>query len=68
MKGMLIMDMLKKFFPFSFGAKDVANLIIKIIIYLVIDVVLGFVIGLLSGIVVDISYGFIDPRIRMGEK
>lgn len=25
-------------------------------------------IGLLSGIVIDISYGFIDPRIRMGEK
>ena len=23
---------------------------------------------LLAGIVVDISYGFIDPRIRMGEK
>lgn len=25
-------------------------------------------IGLLGGILVDISYGFIDPRIRMGEK
>lgn len=25
-------------------------------------------IGLLAGIVVDISYGFIDPRIRMGQK
>lgn len=25
-------------------------------------------IGLVSGIVVDISYGFIDPRIRMGEQ
>jgi len=25
-------------------------------------------IGLLAGIVVDLSYGFIDPRIRMGEK
>ena len=25
-------------------------------------------IGLLANIVVDISYGFIDPRIRMGEK
>lgn len=25
-------------------------------------------VGLLAGIVVDISYGFIDPRIRMGEK
>ena len=25
-------------------------------------------IGLLAGILVDISYGFIDPRIRMGER
>jgi len=44
------MDMLKKFFPFSFGAKDVANLVIKIIIYLVVGTVLGIVIGLLAGI------------------
>jgi ABC-type dipeptide/oligopeptide/nickel transport system permease component len=26
------------------------------------------VVGLLSGIIVDLSYGFIDPRIRMGAK
>ena len=26
------------------------------------------VIGLAAGIVVDISYGFIDPRIRVGSK
>ena len=25
-------------------------------------------IGLASGIIIDISYGFIDPRIRMGSK
>jgi ABC-type dipeptide/oligopeptide/nickel transport system permease component len=25
-------------------------------------------VNLLAGIVVDISYGFIDPRIRMGER
>ena len=25
-------------------------------------------VGLLGGIVTDISYGFIDPRIRMGSK
>ena len=25
-------------------------------------------IGLVSGIVIDLSYGFIDPRIRMGER
>ena len=29
---------------------------------------ISILIGLLAGIVVDISYGFIDPRIRMGEK
>ncbi len=32
------------------------------------DTVFYVFIGLLAGIVVDISYGFIDPRIRMGEK
>ncbi len=32
------------------------------------DTVFYTFIGLLSGIVVDLSYGFIDPRIRMGEK
>ena len=25
-------------------------------------------INLLSGLVIDLSYGFIDPRIKMGEK
>ena len=24
--------------------------------------------GLVAGIIIDLSYGFIDPRIRMGEK
>lgn len=33
-----------------------------------VDCVFYTFIGLLAGIVVDISYGFIDPRIRMGEK
>ncbi len=32
------------------------------------DCVFYTFIGLAAGIVVDISYGFIDPRIRMGEK
>ena len=32
------------------------------------DCVFYVAIGLLAGIVVDLSYGFIDPRIRMGEK
>ena len=33
-----------------------------------VDCVFYVFIGLLAGIVVDLSYGFIDPRIRMGEK
>lgn len=33
-----------------------------------IDCVFYVFIGLLAGIIVDLSYGFIDPRIRMGEK
>ena len=32
-----------------------------------LDCVFYVFIGLLAGIVVDLSYGFIDPRIRMGE-
>ena len=42
------MELLKTLFPLSFGIKDVANLIIKILIYLVIGVVVGFVLGLFS--------------------
>ena len=41
------MDMLKKFFPYSFGAKDVAALVIKIIVYVVVSAVVGFVLGLI---------------------
>ena len=33
-----------------------------------IDTIFYTLIGLLANILVDISYGFIDPRIRMGEK
>ena len=33
-----------------------------------IDTIFYTLISLTAGIVVDISYGFIDPRIRMGEK
>jgi hypothetical protein len=41
------MDALKKFFPLSFKyTKDVANLIIGIIIYVLVGIVAGVVIGL----------------------
>lgn len=39
------MDTLKKFFPISFGASDVAGLIIKILIYIVVAVLGGVVVG-----------------------
>ncbi len=46
------MDTLKKLFPLSFKyVKDVANLIIGILIYLVIGIVAGFVIALATMIV-----------------
>ena len=32
------------------------------------DMALYTVIGLVSGVFLDLSYGFIDPRIRMGAK
>ncbi|MCI5631937.1 MAG: ABC transporter permease [Bacilli bacterium] len=35
---------------------------------LFVDMALFTCIGLLAGVIVDISYGFIDPRIRMGAK
>ena len=43
------MDMLKKYFPFSFKSKDVKDLVINIVIYLVIRILGGWVLGLLGG-------------------
>lgn len=42
------MDMLKKFFPYSFGAKDVTALVIKIIVYVVAMVIGGLLLGLIG--------------------
>lgn len=44
------MDTLKKYFPLSFGAKDIANLVIRIVIYVVIGFVTGLAIGLLNNL------------------
>ena len=56
-----------------FAVPGVGNLYMRAINLLdydvfMIDTIFYTFIGLLAGIVVDISYGFIDPRIRMGEK
>ena len=44
----------------AFNAKDYSLLMTDMAFYTII--------GLLASIVVDLSYGFIDPRIRMGAK
>ncbi len=44
------MDTLKKIFPFSFGAKDVVALVVKIIIYIIAPAILGvatWIVGLI---------------------
>ena len=44
------MDMVKKFFPNAFKAKELSSFIVALVIYALIDVVCGFVIGLLAKI------------------
>ncbi len=41
------MEMLKKYFPYSFGAADVKALVIKVVVYLLVSAVGGFILGLL---------------------
>ena len=56
-----------------FGIPGIGNLYIVSInvrdynFFMALDVFYTFI-GLASGILIDISYGFIDPRIRMGSK
>ena len=49
-----------KLFVMALNAKDFDLLFVDMAIYSMI--------GLLAGIIFDLSYGFIDPRIRMGAK
>ena len=56
-----------------FAAPGVGQLYMKSLSLLdydvfMMDCIFYTFIGLLAGIVMDLSYGFIDPRIRMGEK
>jgi hypothetical protein len=44
------MELLQRIFPLSFGKKDLAGLIITILIYLVVGAVLGAVVALLTKI------------------
>ena len=66
------MDTLKKFFPFSFGEKkDVAALVINIVIYVVVGFVAGLLIALLShipvlGWIISLLGGAIDLYVTAG--
>ena len=51
---------LGKLFILSLGYKDYDILFVDMAIFTTIS--------LLAGVVLDLSYGFIDPRIRMGAK
>ena len=44
------MDLLKKYFPYSFGVKDLTNLIIKIIVYVVAGVIIATIAGIIGKI------------------
>ena len=65
-KGVQKMDILKKYFPYSFKEKkDVAALIINILIYLVVGIVVGALIGILAlipilGLVIGLVGGLVD--------
>lgn len=50
------------------GSLFVTALNLKDYNVLLVDMAIFTTIGLLAGVVLDISYGFIDPRIRMGAK
>ena len=73
------MDMLKKYFPKSFGMTDVAKLVITIIVYLVIGIVLPAIaalvnvllggiplIGAIVGIIVWVISSLIDLYVLVG--
>jgi hypothetical protein len=55
------MDMIKKFFPFSFNVKgmDINSLVVSIIIYVVAGFLLGLVFGLVGTILSVIKLGFL---------
>ena len=65
------MDILKKIFPYSFGVKDLTDMIIKIIVYVVVGAVAGVLIGILAnipilGAIIGAVGGLIDLYCTIG--
>ena len=66
------MALLKQIFPFSFGEKkDIAALIVNILIYLVAGIIIGIIIGVVAAIpivgwIVGILGGLVDLYVLAG--
>ena len=60
------MEMLKKFFPLAFKAKDGMKLAVSVIIYILIDFVCGLVIGLLAKLpLIGVLFGLVGSVIGL---
>lgn len=60
------METLKKLFPFSFGVKDVANLVIKILLYIIAGAVIGFVLSIIAKIpIIGIIVGLVGTLVEI---
>ena len=54
------MDMLKKVFPFSFGIKDLSDLIVKLILMVAAGIVISWIVGVVNLIpIVNILTGLV---------
>lgn len=54
------MDMIKKYFPLAFKAKDLQAFIIILVTYVLVDLLCGLVIGLLAEIeIIGVLFGII---------
>lgn len=65
------MDRIKPFFPYSFGVKDLTDLVVKIIVYLVVGAVAGVAIAILGhlpliGWIIKAFGGLIDLYVFLG--
>ena len=65
------MDILNKLFPYSFGAKEVKDLVVKIIVYIIAGAIVGVIIGLLAaipfiGLIFSLIGGLVELYVLIG--
>jgi hypothetical protein len=65
------MDILKKIFPYSFGVKDLTDMIVKIVVYVIVGAVAGVLIGILKdifiiGAIIGACGGLVDVYCTVG--